>query len=272
MALSNSNLSAADIEMMKVSWRTWVFPVIVFIFIAASAVLVLYPQYQEIQTKRTELKAAETTLAVLKEKRQFLEALNEDQLKDQRARLETIIPSSKPVYSFVTALTELSKQSEIIIESYTLKPGELATESAEAEETAAPQEVEGGPGQFSTIPIEIEVTSKFSQLVHLFELIEKMSPLVEVNGYDLTGELGSAQKLWELGNLTSEDLKTALILNLYWSLRPVQISAIDQPIVKISSREEAAMAKMDQFEEFLGDGIAIPPQVDYQRENIFTLP
>jgi len=163
-------------------------PALTFVVIAALVPLAIKPQLDQITQTSRDLKVKEARLRQLEKKLAALEALNEEELNDKVAKAEIALPSGKGLAPLIEGIKKLSSESSLVLSSIKLKPGKIATISAEpAERQTQNNSRSQTSGRTVQLPnsrfdlvFQVELAGKFSDFQKFLDLVEKAKRILLV--------------------------------------------------------------------------------------------
>jgi Tfp pilus assembly protein PilO len=120
---------------VPVGFKVFVVPVIVLIVIFAVSLLVIRPKINDILKIRKEITQNQQKLDKLDKKLSSLKVLGKEEIKTQLKTLSAAIPSAKDPANLVITIEKLAADSSITLESFSLTPGGISTQSAQTDKT-----------------------------------------------------------------------------------------------------------------------------------------
>ncbi|MFC1653223.1 hypothetical protein ACFL1M_00045 [Patescibacteria group bacterium] len=236
---NKENFSAEDIK------QYWV-PIVSGLFILLSLFLVLIPSFSEISKTRFENKRIEKSLNDLNKKYSILDSLTESSLNGQVSLVEGALPSEKPVFNIINMIQAGAGTLGVVVDSFEFSPGSLATESAQLKNKSRKS---SGVGDVEFINAEISVVGTFDQVLAFVDLIENSLPVTEVDSVSVSS-----------GNIEFGELKSNLLLKVYYSLPPTSIGKVSSPISELTDEQGSVIEEIKKYSLFASTGDQVTQQ------------
>lgn len=247
------------LSLKTLSPTAWAFPALVLAGVVVSIFVVVMPQTRALSEQREEMKIEEERHARLVEKRSYLESLSERELEQQLRDVELALPSSKPVFTFLSSLVGLVDDVEgLDVNNYDFSPGKIASESAE--EQAGREKA----GQISWLPIEIGFSGSLELILELVTRLEEIAPLVDINGFELSGDLNEEEIA------VDDDRNIEMTMNMYYSLAPDSLGKPSDPLAELTERDYEVLGVAQSLRTYEGIANQFGEEFDQEREDIFN--
>ena len=201
-------------------------PLMVLIVIVFLTSKFLYPKIIQITKLYQQLKKNEAQVENLEKKANLLENQKNDNLLTSFEKLKQILPEEKDVAGLLVSLESLKKDSNISFERFDLKPGLLATESAEA--LSLQQEFK----------FQITLLGTYENLINFLTKLENTAPIVSIEQTQIAFQSGK------------EDVKTNLQLKAYYFPLKEEQLKIESPLPALSSSLKQTHEQLLKFELF----------------------
>lgn len=208
----------------------------IWIAVVALTLLILAPRLDAIAKLRVKINTEDKKLTQIQQKLLFLQTLDATSLHNQEIDLQKALPSQKPVTPLLASLEILARNAGILLSSFELSPGLVASQSA-----ATPSEKSGVMAvtrypNIGALPLKMEVHGEFSQMNAFFRSLDLLVPLVQVRSIGFTAlsqkkDSGSTEKQYraevELDSLyTLSEAKTTEPPETLPALKPEEITLI----------------------------------------------
>lgn len=177
----------------------------------------------------TSLRQIEKETKTLMEKRSFLEALNEDVLREQLLGLLSVVPQDKSVSTIMSTVDGLVNQSGVQRADLSiLKAGSLATGSA-VRQSSTDKKIGA-----NTLPFSLSVSGSYDQIRAFVGSMNKVRRLFDVTNFDFSlDEAGMA--------------RVSVILTAYYQPLPTKVGSVGSPVSALTKKEEDILEKVIAF-------------------------
>ncbi len=163
-------------------------PALTFVVIIALVPLAIKPQLDKIVETNKELKIKNARYDQLKKKLNALESIDEIGLDEKVTKVEVALPSGKGLAPLVEGIKKLAGESRMILGSIKLKPGKIATISAEpASRQHVSSQTKPSSARTVTLPnsrfdlvFQVELKGKFADFQKFLDLVERTKRLLLV--------------------------------------------------------------------------------------------
>ena len=213
-------------------YSVYFLPTAVVLVLILITMYVAIPKIQEIFELNASVEVKQEQLVHLKKKRVLLQSLSRSEVIERIKTTSSAIPGDKDAGTAVATIEGVSTLHQIGLDSLSLNPGKVSSESASAPPTQ--QRSIGTPA----FPINIHVRGdkvQFSQF--------------------LTG-IQEARRLFDIGETiityfpdTPNFVSAELVLYAYYVPPITTVSAIETPITEITEEEQVLLANVAQFPE-----------------------
>jgi len=112
------------------SLKTFVVPTLILITILLIVPFAFVPLLNNVKETNKKLQSEQERLDSLANKLKILNALDESDINDKLAKTEQVLPVGKSLASLVVGIQNLAVGNKLSVESITLNPGSVATDSA----------------------------------------------------------------------------------------------------------------------------------------------
>lgn len=251
MARKNKKTS----EKVDLPLTAFLLPILVGLLIVVTMIFIVRPQVVGIAETREEIETQENQLAKLVDKKEVLEEQSPDRLKEYLSTVNTVIPDSKPVFSFVSGLAGLSAlHPQVVIGDYAINPGSLATMSAE---------LESDPGALSQMKTELEIRGEYKGIMDYLADLHRLAPMIGVTSIEVNGTI-------DPNSTSSQSVTLAMNVDVFYALSPDSIGKVSDPLPQYGGDFETTLSRLQSFETFREANEASYLDVDQQRQNPFS--
>lgn len=218
---------------------------IVLIGIVVATLFFARPQYDRVKKARQALASERQKIEKLEAKVQALETLDETELSQKVEAALKALPAKKEVLPGILIMSRLAEETGMIIERFSVSPGEISEEESEEGKATTSKE---------ELSFKLEVLGSQEQFRAFLERLAEFVPLTDVKKASLsfTGDVGTAEFTWEL----------------YFSPLPKVIGEPETPLPKLTAEEEEAFARISTLPYYVSEKVFTP--VPSGRENPFT--
>ncbi|MBL7158919.1 type 4a pilus biogenesis protein PilO [Candidatus Microgenomates bacterium] len=186
----------------------------------------LYPKIIQITEFHQQLKKNEVQVESLEKKANLLENQKNDNLLGSFEKLQQILPNEKDVAGLLVSFEFLKKDSDVVFGKFDLKPGLLATESAQ--KTSQQQEFE----------FQITLSGAYENLVSFLKRVENAAPITSIEKAQITFQSGK------------EDVRANLQLRAYYFPLEEEKLKMESPLPVLSSSLKQVHEQLLKFEIF----------------------
>lgn len=189
------------------------FPMILVLVIYLSWVMAIKPRIDEVFEFQRNTESTNKKTVEINEKRNYLLSANEEDLKLKENTLSSALPVKKDVYYLLTVVQNIASQYGYSVDSFSVSPGKLETESADT------KTLKVGSDVLKKIPVVITLSGLQSNFLPLVDTIESSLPILSIDAFKMSQNSGgvkldltvatffSSDKFdIKVGNLTLADL------------------------------------------------------------------
>lgn len=232
-------LTAVEV-LQKTPIQVWLVPVGVVVGVVATFFILVIPQINGFFELRDEIEKSEETLEQLSSKRVALEQLSEADLERNLSLVNNVLPQRTPLMEALVAFYYYAEENEVEISDYGLKPGELATESAQVEERAR--------SGVKSMDLELRVRGEFDQVISYVASLQEMAPILHLD------EIGiSISHVDEQGNQLPDDaprrVNATIDVAIHYADSPKMTSSATTPLPQLSASQEQALVRASSLQE-----------------------
>lgn len=209
-------------------------------------VMVIVPQISASFSLQAEIAKARQESVALQRKSQLLQEASATPLLIQEGDINAALPDHKPLTELLTTLSGVAQTAGVGVTRVNLNPGLISTQSAQAT-TVAPVSSSSIPG-VDIMKIEISVEGSFEQINNFLLAVDRMSPLVIVNVFELR-EAG--------GETDTSVFDATLTLDTYFYTNSVA-ATIGQ---ELPPMDETSLAALQQLATFTRSNTSLPTEI-----------
>lgn len=216
---------------------------VVLIGILLTTLFFVRPQYNKVRKARQTLASERQKIEKLKAKAQALEALNEAELLAKTEVALKALPAKKDVMQTIFIMNRLAEETGVIIEKFSVSPGEISEEESAGATT--PQD---------KLSFGLELLGNDEGFRAFLERLAEFIPLTDVKkaSLGLAGDVGTAEFAWEF----------------YFSPLPKVIGKPETPLPKLTAEEEEVFDRISTLPYYVSEKVLTP--VPSGRENPFA--
>lgn len=238
-AFSNVSLSSILLYLKRhtylaVAVVSWIIMILLSVLFVAPHVRLISSQMANITTEQVKLDTLSTKLT-------FLQSLDAPSIANQKALLQNVLPSQKPVTPLISSLEKLAADAGVTFKNFELSPGSVATGGATI--TAA-QSAKGFVSGVGSLPLKLEVQGGFAQMNTFFKSLDTVIPLVNVKTISFT-------QVSQNGVLISDSTlyKAAVELESLYSLQDVSAIKADaaEVLVPLSTNDISLLNQLSSL-------------------------
>lgn len=195
-----------------------------------------YPRINELTNLNKKIDSENQKLEKYQKKLRGLEQVASLKEFKNRAAIEQVLPSYKPLLELLTNLNKTAQNNQVSLESFDLKPGKIASQGA-----VVVEEKNNKQG-YSTMEISFTAKGQLEALDNFLEAIEKMSPITSIKTISLQ------RKEKEKDEKTIISTSADLVLSTHYYTQSVE-SSLESPLPKIGAKELEIFTTILEFEE-----------------------
>lgn len=203
---------------------------VVLLFGTVAIFFAVIPGIQATRDLYDNLKTVEKDIGTLGGKLQFLEALNEEDVRDRLILLVSAVPQEKSVPTIFSTVEGLAQESGAsIIDVSLTSPGTLASMSASVRQSASEKKIGA-----STLPFTLTASGDYDQIRRFVGKINTVRRLFDVTSFDISiNATGLTQ--------------VRITLTAFYQPLPTKVGAIQAPVTPPSQKEEAILNRLIQY-------------------------
>ena len=203
---------------------------------------IIFPKIQDIQLHRTQMEKEQKALDQLNQKSDLLANASGLSAFQEKNRVNTVLPSVKPLLPVIHQLEAISGESGVIVSSLSLSPGEISTESAELKKKSSQAQQST---EMDTLTIEMIINGSVDQINKFVSLVNTMSPITDLSTLSLSR---SQSVIFQTDADAPQEprFEARLILASYFLTSQFQ-PQFGQILPDLSQFDETVLAKIKQF-------------------------
>ena len=205
------------------------------VVLVATLVLIasgVVPMWGRLREVRGEIDSKSGELEQMSQRAVILNSLDDQVLRDRVVVLDAVLPPSKDVVAYLTALDGLSRDFGLSLGGVSLTPGELATGSASAKQQAPRQSA------LSSLETEVRILGAAESLYGLLRQVEETAPLMLIKDVQMN-RVGSG----------STFLLTLRLSMLYAD--PLVTGALSGVVSLFTPQEEVLFERVKSFNRYV---------------------
>lgn len=153
-------------------------------------VFYLLPQISSTLEASQSLETSRQQLRTLQDKLDFIQTFQGDTFRSQENRVNTILPSYKPLLPLLNSLGQLSASQNVALTGIELNPGSISTASAESQQAA--QRAAGG---LAMLPVKLNVRGGIDNVNAFLNSLNTVTPVLELSDISLNPVSGGVEVL-----------------------------------------------------------------------------
>jgi Tfp pilus assembly protein PilO len=241
-----------DIKDYLGKMRIYLMPVIVGLVVLSLLLKIVKPKIKEVFALRNEINEAREVLSRLTEKEAVLASFDQEAMKEQFLTANEALPSEQDVPGFLAQIERLAQESGVLVESVSLTGGKLATPSAENEGEVPETTTEKASSDKEKTEFKSKVLLRgvLDGIASFLDKLAKSRRIVDVEKIYLTSPLSEIA--------TPSAMTAQLTLKVYYQPLPPTLGRVDEPLPKLSQKNEEIFEKVGNF-TFLSKPLPVPP-------------
>lgn len=196
-------------------YRSFLFPGVVVILIAVSAVTILKPRVSELLKLRRNLAKQEEELSQSSKKIVVLEGYDQNELQVRTTQALKVLPTEKDGPLILATVRNLVSESNLELVSLDIEIGEVSNESGGSKSKQEP---------LPPLGIRLSVAGSLGDLYDFLERIESAAPVIKINEVDIERE--------------GTSIEGKIQLSTYYLAEPKDIGKASRQISPITIEEE----------------------------------
>lgn len=212
------------------TYQGFVISGVVLIFGILAFFFAVIPGIQATRDLYDNLKTVENDISKLQGKLQLLEALNEEDIRDQLMVLVSVVPQGKSVPTIFSTIEGLAQESGVsVIDLSLTSPGTLASMSATVRQSASEKKIGA-----STLPFTLSASGDYDQIRRFVGKINAVRRIFDVTSFDISISATGVTQV-------------RISLAAFYQPLPTKVGAIQAPVTPLSEKEETILARMLQY-------------------------
>ncbi len=218
-------------------WQLFLLPGIAILFTLILIFVVLLPKVNQIRNLYLQTKEASARLGRLTLKLSELEGIDEGALVQRKELALKAVPNNKSVMETVSSISNFVRESDLLITSFEVSPGEISTQSASKKKE-----------KLDRLRFAIDLEGQPDKVMVFIEKVENLLPLISLNTFNL--------------NAYQNQSRLSLVIESYSAVLPEGLGKIDSPLMKVTDTDEEVLNKIKTFESLETEAgkIYTPPE------------
>lgn len=221
-----NNFSGLTKNIYFQKFKLFAIPCLTIIAVILLSVKFFIPGLLQIQEILTKVKQSNEQLTLLEKKVSKLTALENSPLKTDYEQLEQVLPSEKNIPFILSSLDSLEKQTNLTIDSFSLKPGLLdkdSTKSANKTKTGVSEKLD----------FTLSLSGTDEQLNEFIRQLLTSVPLFNINNANYV-KIGS-------------QYKATFNVSTYFQNYPVSLGKIETPLTELTASQKSTWEKVKNY-------------------------
>lgn len=201
----------------------------------------IFPKIQSIQEQRNVLEKEQKKLAKLESKLGILENVNSIDAFSERERIETILPSEKPLFSLLHKFEAAAAKNGVVITSFNVSPGQISTDSADTKKksTAAKSKT------LEVMNLDTTVVGSITDINTFLADVDQLSPLTDVEKISFSAARGV--ETVQVTDPTQKVFEAVLSLATYFYTGQPEVQ-VDKELPTIADLDQETLTKLAEFD------------------------
>jgi len=217
----------------KLIWNTrqeLVLAVLLFLFAFMILVSFVLAQIKPLKETFTELEKTQAEWDKFQTKANELERIAIDSELQKMGEIEEVLPSHKPLLELLSNLNSVALQSQVVINNFSLAPGEIATDSTKIAKTSQGQ-------KYDQLELQFAVSGTLVSVQNFMDLIEQVTPISTITSIGLSRQINDDSLAETTANLT---LKT------FYFTQPIT-TTITEPLPVVSAENTRILEEIKKL-------------------------
>lgn len=237
--LQKSSTQPTNLRLLWVTRRSFVISLLMIIGVAVLVFSFIIPQFNEALAKYADWQAAVKKEEQLQKKLQELSDKEVSPDFQYESIVNQALPDRKPLMELIQSLDSLSRETGVIIEQFTLEPGLVATQSAQAGASTAKD---------GALELEFTVSGTFSQLNDFMSRIEQVTPFTTLSKLGISGEITNFEE--------DQRFTARLSSQTYYFTKSVS-AGVSSALPDLSPKSESILQELQKYAQ-----ITVPVQTE----------
>jgi len=200
------------------------------------AMFATYPQVDIALSNFQQLKKEELNLDKTQKKAIELEQIRLLPEFSKAGLVDEVLPSHKPLLEIINSLNNVAENTNVTINNFSIKPGNIATDSTKISTTKS-----SSAKKYQQLDFSLSASGDMSNVEDFISLLERISPITTVTDIALSR---SKKDDGNGGEIVSA--KAELNLSSYYFTQSIK-TAIGQPLPKIGQKEQDIFTTIQEF-------------------------
>lgn len=208
----------------------------------------MFPSIQSLQGKRAEFADEQQKLASLEKKVSLLSNIESLSAYGEREKINTLLPSNKPLLSVIQRLELISAETGVIVSGFVVSPGDISTGSAEVKKKSSDAKDQTA----EKLDLQLNITGRMSNINGFLSAIETMTPLTDLTAISLAAVQRRQDLTPQDQALENTDpiFEARLSVSSYYFAKSVVQSRVDQALPDINQFDESVLTQLQQYRVF----------------------
>lgn len=211
------------IRLILKRWQLFLVPVASILFTLILIMVVLIPKVNQVRDLYLKTKEASARLERLTLKLSELEGIDEGALVQRKELSLRAIPDNKSIMQTVSSISNFVRDSDLLITSLEVSPGEISTQSASQKKD-----------KLDRLRLAIDLEGKPENVLNFIERVENLLPLISLNTFSI--------------NSYQNQSRVSLIIESFSAALPEGLGKLEAPLLKINETDEGTLRKLETFE------------------------
>lgn len=207
--------------------KLYLFPLVIGALIVFSALLFVSPRLREISDFKREVAKKEKQLSQLTVKSNYLEGLNQQDLRNRANYLLKVLPDKKEVSYVIKMFKKLASENDLVLANISTNPGLL---------DAGEKSKKSG---LSYLEFDLSLSGRLSNLREFFARVNQTVPLLIAEDLSFSG--GKA--------LSDQEAEVAIRIKTPYLFLPKEMGAVETALEEITSGDDLTYRKIGNLKE-----------------------
>ena len=204
------------------------------------------PQITDILANQAKLKVQKQELAKVERKMQELKQVRLLPEFAQAQKLEAVLPSHKPLFELMTSMGQVAVSNQIIINTFSVKPGSIATPGATVAATGRKSKE-----AYDSLDLNLTISGLLANVQKFMIQVEQISPITTITQLSLTRQEKKKTSTTENTNSATASESavmaqaTLTLSTHYFTQTPKAV--IDAPLPNVGSKEKQIFKIIQSF-------------------------
>ncbi len=203
-------------------------------------VFAILPQFTSLGEQQAKITKESKSVSTLQRKSLALEDAETLQIVDNADRIDSALPSKKPLLELMTSINQVSGWTNVEITNIELTPGDISTDSATQQATRRSKSSK--ISNYDEMSVDLVISGKLGDINDFFQQVERVVPITNITKISLN-------ELKRTGAVSYDEndvFEAELTLSSFYFTQSIS-AALETPLVSLGAEEAEFIQKLSTF-------------------------